>query len=130
MSACAGPAWSWSWLAAIVAIVSQLALGSVVLPDAATDQRATLLAAGVRCDGAPAAHAGGTTSHRHRHAATALCPLATALSLPPVVMISAPLPLPSPSLAFAAASRERPPGRGPPLPTARVGAPRAPPSLG
>ena len=117
----------WSWLAALVAIVSQLALGAVVLPDAQTDQRAVLASVSIFCDGTTSPQTGGAAPHRHHAADPALCPLAVTLSLPSVMIAPAPqLPLPS-NVVFAAASRERPPGRGPPLPTARDGLPRAPP---
>ena len=114
-------------LTALLALVSQLALGAMVLPDA-PDQVAALDAVGILCSGAAPTDDGGTAPHRHHASDLALCPLTVALALPAVVLTSAPaLPPPAPVLAFR--MRERPPGRGPPPPTARVGAPRAPPSL-
>lgn len=113
-------------MAALVALVSQLALGAVVLPDARTDPRAVLASVGILCDGATPPLP-GAPAHRHHAADPALCPLATALALPSVVITPAPVLPPPRSAAVIVASRDRPPGRGPPPATGRDGFPRAPP---
>ena len=117
------------FLAALLALVSQLALGAMVLPDPASpDQLAALDAVSILCTGLPSSDNGGTAPHRHHAADLALCPLTVTLALPAVILTPSPA-LPPPPSVLAFRTRERPPGRGPPLPTARVGAPRAPPFL-
>ncbi len=115
------------FLAALLALVSQVALGAVVLPDRApADQLAALDAVSLLCGGAP--QDGGTAPHRHHAADPALCPLSVALALPAVIPVSS-AALPAPRAARVFTPRERPPGRGPPPASARVGAPRGPPIL-
>ncbi len=116
------------FLTAVIALVSQLALGAVLPPDAPTPQQiAALNAVRVLCDGvAPAGH-GDRTDHGHRPLAPAICPISVALALPSVVLTPVPV-LPAPKQAAVYVTvLERPPGRGPPPATARVGLPRAPP---
>jgi hypothetical protein len=117
-----------SFLLAAIALVSQLALGAMVLPDDDARGAIAALDATVILCGAdhPSGHT-GPASHKHQHAAPALCPISIALALPGVITTSAPeLTTIYESVLFLRA-RERPPGRGPPEATARVGAPRAPP---
>jgi hypothetical protein len=112
----------------VIALVSQLSLGAVLLPDVLQQQQlAALEAASIFCDGNQTSNHGGKPDHNHRQQAPAICPISITLSLPSVVLAPAPvLPAP-PSYVIYARALERPPGRGPPSPTARVGAPRAPP---
>ncbi len=116
------------FLLAGIALVSQLALGAMVLPDDAPQgQIAALDAASILCGGNHPSGNGDPASHRHEPTNPALCPISIALALPSVIPTSAPeLPLSSHSVLFFR-TKERPPGRGPPAATARVGAPRAPP---
>ncbi len=115
-------------MAAVIALVSQLALGAVLPPDEPTPQQiAALNAVRVLCDGVAPSDRGGAPQQHHRHLAPAMCPIGATLSLPSVVLTPAPvLPAPSAAMRYARAP-ERPPGRGPPPATARVGVPRAPP---
>jgi hypothetical protein len=115
------------FLLAGIALVSQLALGAVVLPDDAPQGAiAALAAASILCGGNHPSDQ-GPASHKHQPANPALCPISVALALPSVI------PTPTPELPGSSNSvlylrtLERPPGRGPPAATARVGAPRAPP---
>ncbi len=118
----------YGFLAALAALVVQLALGSMVPPDdAATSQLAALDAVSILCAGRHATDPAGQAPHRRHAADLALCPLGSALALPGCILPAAtPLP-PARCRAVDGGSRERPPGRGPPPATARVGAPRAPP---
>ena len=120
--------WRPGLLTAMLALVSQLALGAVVLPDdTPAGQLAEMDALSVLCTGA-APDRNIPTPHRHHAADLTLCPLSIALAAP--CCLSEPAPaLPPPPPAIAARSFERPPGRGPPPATARVGEPRAPPVL-
>jgi hypothetical protein len=124
------PAKALGALLAVLALVSQLALGAMVLPDESSSAKlAALDAVSILCTGTKAPHHDGPAQHRHHPGDPALCPLSVALALPAVVLTaSAALPIPSSEIVVR--TRERPPGRGPPLETARVGAPRAPPAIG
>ena len=117
-----------SYLTAVIALVSQLALGAVLLPDVPSQQQlAAFEAANVFCDGNQTSNHGGKPDHNHRQQPPAICPISITLSLPSIVLAPTPvLPAPS-SYVIHARAFERPPGRGPPPATARVGAPRAPP---
>ena len=112
----------------MMALVSQLTLGAVLLPDVSSQQQfAALEAANVFCDGNQTSDHGGKPDHNHRQQAPAICPISITLSLPSVVVAPTPvLPAPSSYVVHARAFGQ-PPGRGPPPPTARVGVPRAPP---
>lgn len=116
------------FLFAGIALVSQLALGAVVLPDNGPERTiAALNAARLLCDGNHPSDHGAPLSHKHPPANPALRPISVALALPSVIVTAAPeLPATSGSVLYVRAN-ERPPGRGPPEATARVGAPRAPP---
>ncbi len=113
-------------LAAILALVSQIALGAVVVPDDALAAQARLVSASVICVGHASGAAGGKTRHHPHAPGKALCPLGVALAsqscvLTPSVLLASPAPVITARIAAA------PPARGPPPPTARVGEPRAPP---
>ena len=115
------------FLLAGIALVSQLALGAMVLPDDAPQGAIEALnAASVLCGNQPSGHK-GPASRSHQPANPALCPISVALALPGVIPTAAPvLPVSSNSILYLR-TKETPPGRGPPAATARVGAPRAPP---
>ncbi len=116
------------FLTAVIALVSQLALGAVLPPDEPTPQQiAALNAVRVLCDGVQPTDPGDKSSHGHRPMAPAICPISVALSLPSVVLTPVPLLPAPPHSALYVVALERPPGRGPPPATARVGIPRAPP---
>ncbi len=118
-------------LVAVVALASQLALGSVVLPDeaAARDQSvATLDALTILCDAAGPASPGQPPRHQH-HPDCALCPLSVALALPAVVLTSEPA-LPPPSSRLADGAALPPPARGPPAQPRHTPPSRGPPVLG
>ena len=116
------------FLLAAIALISQLALGAMVLPDdAPAGALAALDAVSILCDGNHPSDHRSPASHSHQPASPALCPISVALALPGVIPTPAPiLPVSSNSVLYLSTT-ERPPGRGPPAATARVGAPRAPP---
>ncbi len=117
-------------LLAVLALVSQLALGSIVLPDDASAQErsvAALEALSVLCDSSvPTSPDQAPTHHRHSPDC-AICPLSVALAMPAVVLASGPeLPprssrlatrasLPPPARAPPGQPRYTPPSRGPPV---------------
>ena len=120
-------------LFAVLALVSQLALGAMVLPDdAAARDAASLAAVSVLCDSSqvsPTGAVGGT--HRqaplpHRHHQGALCPLSLALALPAVVLAAlAVLPAPTAATVLRLATGQR--ARAPPSLVGGLGLPRGPP---
>ena len=120
-------------LLAVLALVSQLALGSMVLPDApARTQQSALDALSVMCgSGVPASSGQGAPQgapHHRNHADGALCPLSVALALPAIVLTPAPLP----PLPAAVPVRRLPTpesARGPPSHDSHLGFPRGPPIL-
>jgi len=112
-------------LLAVVALVSQLALGAVVAEDVSPAALLALDDVSLLCSGAAPDQA---PAHRHQSADFSLCPLSVALALPAVVPVPAPV-FPAPRAVLVVRQDERPPGRGPPPRTARVGAPRAPPFI-
>ena len=121
--------WRPGLLAAVLALVGQLALGAVVLPDEApAGQMAELDAVSVLCTG-NAPDTDSPAPHRRHAADLTLCPLGIALAAPCCLPVPVPTPLLPAAPAVAAWAFERPPGRGPPPATARVGEPRAPPVL-
>ena len=111
-------------LLAILALVSQLALGSLVLPGdaAAEEQIAALDALSVLCDASmpvPPAH--------HRNAPDpALCPLSLTLALPAMVLAAGP-DVPPPRSRLAGRTILPPPARGPPTQPRFTALPRGPP---
>ncbi len=112
---------------ATVALVSQLLLGSLVLPDESTGAAARLRSVAVLCTSTAAAtQAPG--HHRHHPGAPATCPLELALALPAVILLAA-VVLPVLATAPATAPFAVPPARGPPAASAWALHARAPPHL-
>jgi hypothetical protein len=114
-------------LLAVLALVGQVALGGVVLPDdRPADAGAWIDAVSVLCStGQPAP---GTPAPTHRPPPGALCPLSVALALPAAL----PAPggvAPAPSSPQAGAYRPLPQARAPPAPPAGAAWPRGPPVL-
>ena len=117
-------------LLAVLAVVSQLALGSVFLPDEASAQQqvAALDALSVLCDSTTPILPSGQPAHqRHSHGGP-LCPLSVTLALPAVVLASAP-DLPLPQGRSAGQSALPPPSRGPSTQPRYALLPRGPPAL-
>ncbi len=115
-------------LLAVLALVSQLALGTMVLPDdAAARQQAELDVASVLCTGAPAPVRHAPAQH-HRVADGALCPLSIALALPSVVPVLPPM-LPAPTAGRVLRLATARSARGPPSLLSGIGYPRGPPVL-
>lgn len=115
-------------LAVLVALVSHLALGAVVLPNAAPQaELAALDAASVFCQGAHHGGDGGTPAP-HRTADCALCLLKAPLTQAAVLMAAgAALPEPGHGLALRPGFRPQP--RAPPAPAVAAAYPRGPPAL-
>src|SRR5579875_719411 len=84
-------------LAAVLALVSQLALGALVVPGADdAGALARLDAVSILCSDLPTPDDGGA-AHRHHAADLALCPLTVALDAPAFVLSTGPaLPAPRP----------------------------------
>ena len=113
-------------LVAVVAMVSQLALGAMVLPDdRPADPVAALTALSVLCQ---AGHpAGGRPAPARRAPQAAVCPLGVTLASPAVIVGPAPaLPAPPAELALRAAP---PPAGAPPALAVTAAYPRGPPVL-
>jgi hypothetical protein len=122
------PAWPCiGRLLAMVALISQVAIGAMPhAGQASLAEIAAVDAVGILCSGAPPPPHQGDAHHTHRPA-PAICPIGVSLGLAIAVLTPAPLP-PTPAAAVLwRVARARPPGRGPPPPATRVGAPRAPP---
>jgi hypothetical protein len=114
-------------LIAVVAMVSQLTLGALVLPDnRPADPVAALNALSVLCrTGRPV---GDKPAPAHRAPQTVLCPLSVTLALPAAILAPAiPLPAPSPVLVLRIALP--PPARAPPSLAGIAAYPRGPPVL-
>jgi hypothetical protein len=115
-----------SLLMLMLALVSQLALGAIVLPDdTQAAQRDRMDTTAVLCGGH--ADRGKAPAHRH-HADVAVCPPSVALALPGVVLATA-VVFPRPTWVALAAPADRPEIRGPPIVAPRPGLPRGPPVL-
>lgn len=114
-------------LAAAMALVSQLALGTAPPSDDLAQARlAALEAAGLLCHETGADR--GTPAHHAHGADHALCPVCCGLALPSVTLASAPH-LPLPPLLPRSRARPTPPARAP-LPSSPAAAyPRGPPNL-
>lgn len=120
----------FDFLIATIALVSQIALGTLVPPDrSAQQQLAAFAAISAFCEGGHAADHHVPAPHRHRPADPAVCPLSIALALPGFILSPAPVLPASHESVLLFRTRDKPPGRGPPPATAHVGAPRAPPAL-
>ncbi len=117
-------------LVAVLAIASQLALGTIVLPDeaAAREQSvAALDALSILCNAAAPAAPDQPVHHRH-NPDCAVCPLSVALAMPAAVLGSAP-EVPAPSSQSAARATLLPPARGPPAQPHRTPPSQGPPLL-
>jgi hypothetical protein len=121
---------------AVVALIGQLALGAMVLPDAAQARQVSALdALSVMCGGVapaahqgPAAHRGPAAPRRHHAAEVALCPLSGALAGQAFVVAPEPV-VPPPGHGAGSAWRVAHSPRGPPMRAARAGFARGPPIL-
>ena len=111
---------------AMAALVSQLVLGSLVLPDEATGATAQLGSVAVLCTSAAVPQA--PAHHRHHPGVPATCPLEIALALPAVILPAA-VVLPLPATSSATGPFTLPPARGPPAASAWALHARAPPHL-
>ncbi len=119
------------WLLALLALVSQLALGGIVLPDEAAAQEssvAALEALTVLCDSS--APTPPDVPRRHQRGPdAAMCPAASVLALAAVILTPAPA-LPPLTRQVAAAPALPPTARGPPAaPPRYIPASRGPPVL-
>jgi hypothetical protein len=113
-------------LLAVLALISQLALGSLVLP--AESAAAELDAIAIFCQTAPSGTPQPSAPH-HQHAPDcAICPLCVALAMPGAILTPAPL-LPTPSVHQVAQITLPPPARGPPSRPLRISLARGPPAL-
>ncbi len=116
------------FIVAVLALISQLALGAIVLPDhTPTDGAAALAAAMVDCAPGTTPPARPDTPGHHNDGA-ALCPLSVALALPSVILSPAPA-LPTPPLVLAVRTDRLPPARAPPSRVPDAAYPRGPPAL-
>jgi hypothetical protein len=113
-------------LLAILALVSQVALGSLVLP--ADSAAAELDAVAIFCQTAAPATPQPATPHHHHGPDCAICPLCAALAMPGAILTPAPL-LPAPSIHRVAQIALPPPARGPPSRPFRIPLARGPPVL-
>ena len=113
---------------AAVALVSQLLLGSLVLPDdAAAGAAARLRAVVVLCSSRPTVPA-APVRHRHLPVDPAACPLELALELPAVILMPT-VTVPSPAVSARSTSFTLPAARAPPVAVAWARHARAPPRL-
>lgn len=113
---------------AIVALVSQLVLGSLALPDRA-DARplVTLQAAMVLCGNGPSSRT--TPHHQRRHPNQETCCLLEAVLALPAVVLTPAVIMPLPRLPIAGRQAALPPARAPPAAPVRIPRARDPPSL-
>ena len=110
---------------ALLALVCQVLLGGVALPDMAAAEQASAL--GVICHaGAPPAPDQAPAHHR-RITGCALCPLCV-MAMQGVIPAVAPA-LPGPSVRMADRAAQPPPARAPPAQPRLVAFPRGPPVL-
>ena len=115
-------------LIALVALVSQLALGSLVLPDQASARSmAEVRSATVLCKSSPPGQRLPSHQQRHPTQETA-CLLDGALELPAVILISAVI-LPPPRLPITGQPIGLPPARAPPSAVRWMQRARGPPTL-
>jgi hypothetical protein len=116
-------------LAAVVALVSQLALGAVTAPaETLPTQLAALDAAIVLCQPGHPPRGPDAPAHPHRAPDCALCPLGTALALQAVVLTPAPT-LPAPVGGRILRTGALPPVRAPPGRAIETAYPRGPPHV-
>jgi hypothetical protein len=117
-------------LLAVLALVSQLALGAIVLPDVAEAQEqsvAALDAISVLCQSPTPALPDRAPAHHHCPDC-ALCPLCVALAMQGVVLASGP-EMPPPSCQSVSRVALPPPARAPPAQPHTTPLPRGPPVL-
>ena len=115
----------------VLALVSQVALGAVVLPDeagGAAQAVAALEAVAVYCDSSAPAVPGQEPAHRHQGPERAICPLSVALALPAVILTAGP-DLPRPARRVVERVELPPAARAPPPPLHARPQPRGPPVL-
>jgi len=112
-----------------MALISQIVLGSLVLPDrAAAGPMVALRAAMVLCESGPPPRM-TPAHHRQRQPTRAMtCSLDAALELPAVILIPAVI-VPPPSLPVAGRMIALPPARGPPAVIIWALRARGPPNL-
>jgi hypothetical protein len=112
---------------AVLALVGQVALGAIVLPDdRPADIGAWIDALSVPCQtGQPSP---ATPAPAHRPPPGALCPLSVALALPVALAASAAV-LPAPPSPLAGARLPLPQARAPPAAPSAAAWPRGPPVL-
>jgi hypothetical protein len=116
------------FLVAVLALISQLALGSVVLPDVApASVLDTLSAAMVDCSPVTPADKRLPPAPRPE-SEKALCPLSVALALPAVILLPAPM-LPPPVLMLSGRGADLPQARAPPSAVRYAPYPTGPPVL-
>lgn len=115
-------------LLAVLALIAQLAVGSLVLPDVASAQAVTRLdAVTILCAGAPAHDA---SPHRHRRPdGSTLCPLDIAQTLQGALLLPASATVPPRTLLAWRRRDAMPPARGPPARLAWSLHVRGPPHL-
>lgn len=115
-------------MAVLAALVSQLALGAVVIADDPQSQLAALETASVFCQSGSGTQ-GGERLPVQRHAADyALCPLSVSLALPATILSPEPL-LPEPGPGRALPAGKLPQSRAPPAHAFAAAYPRGPPHL-
>jgi hypothetical protein len=116
------------FLAATLALISQLALGAVVLPDVSpASQLAALDAATIDCSpGAPADKSLPPTPRPDSE--KALCPLSVSLALPAIILLPGPV-LPLPIMMLSLRGADLPQARAPPSAVRYAPYPTGPPVL-
>jgi hypothetical protein len=118
-------------LLAILALISQLALGSLVLPDSVSAREqsvAALDALSILCSTGTPAAPGNTPAHHHHAPDCTLCPLCVTLAAPSAILTTV-AALPAPSSQAVARAALPPPARGPPSQARPVPPARGPPIL-
>ncbi len=115
-------------MAVLAALVSQLTLGAIVIPDDPQAQLAALDAASVFCQFGGSTDGNGRPPVQRHAADYALCPLGVPLALPNVILAPAPL-LPEPGVGRVLPMGTLPQGRAPPSHAFAAIYPRGPPDL-
>jgi hypothetical protein len=113
---------------AVLALVSQLALGTMVLPEDASSADAELAAVSILCQtGSPVTPVPGAPRRQHMPDCP-VCPLCIALATQGA-MLTPTITLPMPSIQRVAQIALPPPARGPPSRPLRISLARGPPVL-
>ncbi len=116
-------------LTAVLALVSQLALGAVVPPaDTSQASLAALDAVSIFCQSGSTTGSSDQPPTHHHPADYALCPFVASLALPAAILTPEPL-LPKPSRSVAPPPRTMPEARAPPSHAFAAAYPRGPPNL-